>query len=259
MRIMKRYTIVLSAIIAVGLCPAMLSSCSKYNEMPFGGMNGKVQKVTVTHIMPEVWHANNRGSDIMYINTSVYDVEGNEIYSAVQDSAYRFVSQAESLFDNGVCIRSTQKAGNRVVAQINLMSKKRGTFEYNKEINGRLVRMTVKESSFGRRYKSVVTEDGKVTTISVIQTDRKGFPVKITISEPLSGKKTVETNVFDENYNVVEKHVYTNMGETGKEEDNTTYFKYGDLDEHGNWTVCRTYNKIHLPAEILVREIDYWE
>jgi len=250
----------LSLMIIVAVCSVMISSCGRtYKDQPFGGMNGKVQTAKVWHLMPEVWHANNRGTDVMYINTSVYDIYGNEIYSAVMDSAKRIQAEAESLFENTVCIRSTQRSGGRTVAKISLISHNRGTFEYNKEVNGRIVRMSVKEKSFLRRHKSVVTEDGVVTTISVIKTDRDGYPVKITISEPQTGRKTVETNVFDENHNVIEKHMHTNMGQDGKEEDQVTYTQYGDVDDHGNWLNCRTFNKIHLPVEVLVRELDYWE
>lgn len=256
---MKR-KIILPVIILATFCIVLLSSCAGgYKELPFGGLNGRVQKVTVWHLMPEMWYAGNHGSDIMYINASIYDVYGNEICSAVMDSAERVQAQAESLFENGVCVRSIQKAGSRTIARISLMSNRRGTLEYNKEINGRLVHMTVKERSFGRRHKSTVSEDGVVTTISVIQTDRQGYPVKITVTEPQTGHITVETNIFDDNHNVIEKHMYTNCNEDGKEEEEITYTQYGDLDEHGNWKDCRTYNKFHLPVEVLVREFDYWE
>ena len=255
---MKR-KVLLSAMILAAFCSVMLTSCSKYKELPFGGMNGRVQKVTIWHLMPEIWYANQRGSDIMYINTSIYDVYGNEIYSAVQDSAERFVSQAESLFEGDVCVRSVQKAGTRPVARINLISEDKGILEYSKEMNGRTTRMKVKKSSFGHRHKSVVTENGEVTTISIIKTDRQGFPAKIIIKEPLTGNKTVETNKFDENHNVIEKHVITHNGKDGTDEEHITYTQYGDLDEHGNWKDCRTYNENRLPVEVLVREFEYWE
>jgi len=256
---MRNYQLRFSVVLTV-LVAALLSSCgSSYKDLPYGGMNGRVQKVTIWHLMPELWYANNRGSDIMYINTSVYDVEGNEIYSAVQDSAERFVSQAESLFEGGVCVRSVQKAGTHPVARITLMTQDKGTLEYNKEMNGRTTRMKLKKSSFGNRHKSVVTEEGKVTTISIIKTDRQGYPVKIIVKEPQTGNKTVETNIFDENHNVIEKHNVSYNGADGTKEEKITYTKYGDLDEHGNWKDCRTYNEVHLPVEVLVREFEYWE
>lgn len=256
---MRNFTI-RPAIMAAVFCAVLLSSCDRnYRDLPFSGMNGRVQKVTIWHLMPEMWYAGNRGSDIMYISTSIYDVYGNEIYSATQDSAERFVSQAESLFENGVSLRSVQKAGSKTVARLTLISGDKGTLEYNKEMNGRITRMIVKKSSLGRRHKSVVTEEGQVTTISIIRTDRLGYPKKIITKEPLTGNKTVETNIFDDNHNVIEKHVLTHNGESGEDEEKITYIKYGDLDDHGNWKDCRTYNESHLPVEVLVREFEYWE
>ncbi|MCQ2069466.1 MAG: hypothetical protein MJY68_10355 [Bacteroidaceae bacterium] len=242
------------------LCTALLVSCgNRYKEKPFGGLNGRVQKVTVYHLMPEVWYANFVGTDVMYVNTSIYDVYGNEICSAVMDSAERVQVETESLFEDGVCTRSTQKSGGRTIAQTNLVSNNKGTLEYNKELNGRLSRMTVKQTSFGRKHKSVVTENGVVTTISVIQTDRQGYPVKITITEPQRGVKTVETNKFDENHNVIEKHVITHKEGKDKDEESITFTEYGDVDDHGNWKDCRTFNEFRLPLEVLVREFEYWE
>ena len=246
--------------ILAAVCSAMLSSCgSAYKDQPFGGMNGKVQTAKVWHIRPEVWQVNNRGTAVMYVNSSVYDIYGNEIYSATMDSAQHIQTEAESLFENAVSTRSTLRAGGRVIARISLTSQDKGRLEYNKEVNGRIVRMSVKKSSFLGRHKSVVTEDGVVTEIRVIKTDRDGYPVKITVTEPKTGRETVQTNVFDQNHNVIEKHMHTNMGENGREETQITYCEYSEFDDHGNWTQCRTFNKIHLPAEILVRELEYWE
>ena len=252
--------VLLSSMILAAVCSAMLSSCgSAYKEQPFGGMNGKVQTAKVWHIMPEVWHANNRGTDVMEINTSVYDIYGNEIYSAGLGSAQRIKTEAENMFENSVCTRSTLRSGGRVVAKISLISNDKGRLEYNKEVNGRIVRMTVKQTSFLRRHKSVVTEDGKVTTVRVIKTDADGYPVRITTTEPQTGRKILVTNIFDENHNVIETRMHTNIGEDGKEEDQIIYSKYEEVDEHGNWTNCRTFNKHHLPVEVLVRELEYWE
>ena len=248
------------AVMLAVFCSALMVSCgSRYKEKPFGGMNGRVEKVTVYHLLPEVWYANFIGTDVMYVNTSIYDVYGNEICSAVLDSAERVQAETESLYEDGVCVRSSQKAGSRTIASINLMSKDKGTLVYNKELNGRMTRMTVKESSFFRRHKSVVTEDGVVTTISLIQTDRQGYPVKITITEPQKGIKTVETNKFDKNHNVIEKHVVIHDDSKEKDEETITFTEYGDLDDHGNWKDCRTYNEFRLPLEVLVREFEYWE
>ena len=239
------------------MCLAVLTSCGSrgYHDLPFGGMNGRVQKVTVWHLMPEMWHAGNEGTDVMYVNTSVYDVYGNEICSAVLDSAERVQAEAESLYENGVCVRSIQKAGSRTIARLSLISNEKGKLVYNKEMDGRVVRMTVKESSFGRRHKSVVSEDGNVTMISIIRTDRKGYPKKIITTDAKTGLKTTETNIFDENHNVIEKHIATNDGK----EEQITFTQYSEPDEHGNWKDCRTYNDFKLPVEVLVREVEYWE
>lgn len=256
MRIQKRQ---LAVVLAV-LCSLIMISCgNRYKEKPFGGLNGRVQKVTIYHMMPEVWYANFIGTDVMYVNTAIYDVYGNEICSAVMDSAERVQVETESLYEDGVCTRSSQKSGIRTIASINLISKDGSTLVYNKEQNGRMTRMTVKESSFLRKHKSVVTEDGVVTTISEIKTDRKGYPVKITITEPGKGIRTVETNKFDAHHNVIEKHVITHKDSNGKDEETITYTEYGDLDDHGNWKDCRTYNEFRIPLEVLVREFEYWE
>ena len=256
MRISRGQLAVLMAV----FCSLVMISCSDgYQEKTFGGMHGRVQKVTVYHMMPELWYANFIGTDVMYVNTSIYDVYGNEICSAVMDSAERVLVETENLFEDGVCTRSTQKAGGRINARINLISKDKGTLVYSKETNGRTVRMTVKESSFLRRHKSVVSEDGQVTTVSIVKTDRKGYPLKITVTEPLSGNMSVETNRFDANHNVIEKHVITRVGKDGKEKEEITFTDYGEVDDHGNWKDCRTYNDLHLPVEVLVREFEYWE
>ena len=256
MRINKRR---LAAVLAV-ICSMVMISCgSRYKEKPFGGMNGRVQKVTVYHLMPEVWYANFIGTDVMYVNTSIYDVYGNEICSADMDSALRVQGEAESLFEDGVSVRSVLKAGDRVVARINLISRDKNTLVYNKEMNGRIIRMTVKESSFLRWNKSVVTEDGKVTTVRVIRTDRHGYPVKITTKEPQKPLTIIETNKFDDKHNVIEKHVVKRWDDDGQTEEEITFIEYGYFDDHGNWKDCRTYNDLRLPVEVLVREIEYWE
>ena len=249
----------LTAFLAV-ICSVLMISCgSRYTEKPFGGMNGRVQKVTVYHLMPEVWYANFIGTDVMYVNTMVYDIYGNEICSADLDSAERVRGEAESLFEDGVCVRSVQKAGDRVVARINLISQDKNTLVYNKEMNGRIIRMTVKKSSFLRRNKSVVTEDGKVTTISVVRTDRHGYPVKITTKQPQKQLTTIETNKLDDKHNVIEKHVVNRWDDDGQTQEEITFFEYGYFDDHGNWKDCRTYNDLRLPVEVLVREIEYWD
>lgn len=240
------------------VCLAILTSCGagRYKVPPFGGMNGRIQKVTTKHLMAEVWTVNNLRTPVMYMNSSVYDIDGNEICSALMDSAGRIQTEAESLFENGVCVRSAQRAGGRTIAHLSLVSEKKGVLEYNKETEGRIVRMTVRESGWGRKHKSVVTEDGKVTMESIILTDGKGHPIEVTTIEPLTGRKTVEKNILDKDYNVIEKHITTYTD--GKSEERITYIDYFGSDKYGNWIEARTYNDFRLPDEIIVREIEYW-
>ena len=255
---MKKSILCLSLII-LSVCITVLSSCSgRYQEKPFDGMNGRVQKVTVWHLMPELWYAGNKGTDVMYVNVSIFDVYGNEVCSASLDSAEHVQSETENLFENGVTRRSTTKAGGRTIAQLNLVSDKKGILEYSKESNGRRVRMTVKQRSFGRRHKSVISENGEVVTVSIVRTDRYGNPVKINTTEPQTGNRTIETNMYDDNHNITEKHI-TTWNQEGEKEENIVYIKYGDLDEHGNWMDARTYNQYGFPEEVLVREFEYWE
>ena len=130
-----RKSIICSLLILLTGCISVFSSCggNHYQEKPFDGMKGRVQKVTVWHLMPELWYAGNKGTDVMYVNVSIYDVYGYEVCSALMDSAERIQSETESLFENGVCKRSTTKAGGRTLAQMNLVSEKRGTLEYSME------------------------------------------------------------------------------------------------------------------------------
>ena len=53
---------------------------------------------------------------------------------------------------------------------------------------------------------------------------------------------------------MTEKHVITK----GQEKEEVLYLSYTRLDEQGNWLEAHTYNRNHLPVEILVREIEYW-
>lgn len=250
-RLKFRYCVILAATVLT----SVMSSCgSGYQEIPFGGMKGRVQKVSVIHKEPEMWHGNRKYSDVMSIEASAYDINGFEICSAQMDSAGRVLGEAESLFENGVCVRSTQKSGNRVVARLSLVSQEKKSLEYNKEVLGNTVRMVVKKSSFGRKHKSVVIEDGKTVTISVIKTDRNGYPIEINENNPQTGFKAHQLNVYDKDYNLIEKHVTT----SDEKKEEIIYTKYSDFDDKGNWREARTFNRNHLPVEILIREIEYW-
>lgn len=252
---MKRFIIRVAGVAAV-ICLVMLTSCTgRYQELPFGGMNGRVQKVTVWHYMPEMWHAGETGTDVMYVNSSAYDIRGNEICSAVMDSAQRIQAETENLFEDGVCARSIQKQGGRVVARLQLNIRKPNLLVYNKEVNGKTVQMTVKETRFRNRYKSVVSEDGKIVLTSMIETDSEGYPLKITTDNLQTGVKTVETNKFDNNHNVTEKHIKSSDNPV----EEITYTEYSVFDEHGNWTEARTYNRLRLPSEVIFRDFEYWD
>lgn len=234
----------------------ILVSCSRsYKEPSFGGLNGRVQEVTTSHRMPQMWFAGNHGTDVMYMNKSVYDINGFEICSAVMDSIGRVQSEAESLFENGLCLRSVQRAGGKVLARLTLVTAENGLMEYSKEINGRIIRMVVRESRFGCRFKSVVTEDGTIVTESLIRTDIKGNPVYVRVMDHPTGLITEERNTFDKNHNIVEKHITRNDG--SKEE--VVYTEYFEFDEDGNWTEARTFNSYRFPVEVINREIKYWE
>ena len=253
---MKSRTVIrYCAVLAVVAISFVLSSCgSGYQEIPFGGMKGRVQKVTVIHKEPEMWHGNRAYSDVMSMEASAYDINGNEICSAQMDSAGIVLGEAESLFDKGVCIRSTQKSGNRVIARLNLLSNTKRTLEYNKEVLGNTVRMVVKKSSFGRRHKTVVIEDGEIVNISIIKTDRKGYPIEVKEKHPQTGFEAYQLNIYDDNCNLIEKHVTT----SDEKQEEIIYTKYSEFDEKGNWIKARTSNRNHLPVENLERVIEYW-
>lgn len=241
---------------AVVVLAAFVLSCNSdgYQDIKFGGMNGNVQSVTVTHREAEVWHVNERGTDVMYKERSSYDMDGYEISSARLDPAGHVESEAENIFENGVCLRSSQKVNGRVVACLTLLEKKKGQLEYNSELNGRIDRMIVKKRSFGRRHKTTVIQNGVVTSISVMRTDRDGYPVKITETDAKTGSKIIQVNVYDENHNITKKSVTMD----GEEKDQIVYTNYSGYDAQGNWTEARTFNRNHLPIEILEREIIYW-
>lgn len=243
-------------LVAVMAWAVVIMSCrgDGYQDLKFGGMNGRVQKVTVTHRAPEMWRGGVGSIDIMSIDALVYDINGYEICSALMDSVGHIESEAESLFENGVCVRSTQKVSGTVVARLSLLSKKKGELEYSKEIDGKVSRMTIRKSSFGRRFKTVVIEDGKVVSVSIMRVDRKGYPVRIKETDKQNSSVVRQKNVYDENHNIIEKRVSM----TGEEKEQVISTDYFDFDEYGNWTEARTYNRNNLPVEILQRKIEYW-
>ena len=243
-------------LVAVMASAVVIMSCrgDGYQDLKFGGMNGRVQKVTVTHRAPEMWRAGVGIIDVMSIDALVYDINGYEICSALMDSVGNVESEVESQFEDGVCVRSTQKVSGMVVARLSLLSKKKGELEYSKEIDGKMSRMTIRKSSFGRSFRTVIIEDGKTVSINMMRTDRKGYPVRVKEKDEQSGTVIRQKITYDENHNVIEKRVSM----TGEEKDQVISTDYFDFDEYGNWTEARTYNRNNLPVEILQREIEYW-
>lgn len=233
----------------------LAASCSNtYKVLPFGGMNGKVESVITTHIMPEVWQAGRKKTDVMYTNSLAYDPFGNEICSELRDSTGKVQIETENIFQNGICVLSTQTSENMISSQIRFVEKKGRTMKYISRSDGKSCHMDVRERSLGRSSRSAVSEDGKVVSISVIRTDMDGYPVSVRITDRETGVTTVEKNTYDGKHNIIEKH--STSSDSQKEE--ITYTDYLNFDENGNWTEARTYNKYRLPVEILVREIKYW-
>lgn len=240
-----------------GVMALLLTACSNqsYQQPPFGGMKGRVREVKMYHVRPDEWRLNSNPDTIMYINASVYDFYGNEILSVLMDSIGRIQSQAESMFEDGVCIRSTQKNGaNRVVAEMRLVSHENGLSVYEQKRAGKTERMEVKETKRSGKYKSVVTLDGRTSMVSIITPNEKGLPVEITTIDA-SGKETVQKNTYSADGDIIEKHV---LKENGTRDDVTTT-KYIRFDSQGNWIEARTYNRIGMTNEYLIREIEYWE
>lgn len=246
-------------IILLALLSVTLVSCNRsYQEPLFGGMNGRVEKVTEYHKMAEVWFAGRTGTDVMYMNASAYDMNGHEIASAVMDSLGRIQAEAESVFENNVCIRSTQRSGGRTIVQINFRERKGNDMLYDKILDNNIINMEVNESSFLLRYKSVVSENGQATSSSTIRVNWRGLPVKVDILDLKGGTSSHEKNKYDRKKNLIEKRI-TRVDAAGKETQEVVYTKYARFDDHGNWTEARTFNKNRLPVEVITREIVYWQ
>ena len=234
----------------------VLGACTRqgFQQPPFGGMKGQVQEVTVYHITPPDWRTGNGNDSLMFIIASAYDTEGNEICSVRMDSDGRIQSQAESMFENGVCIRSTNENGaHKVLGRLELVSHEKGLLVYDSYSGSKVSHMEVRERKLFRKYRSTVTNDGKVTMTSIIKTDAQGRPVSIS-STDASGKEIIEENVFSSDGDIIEKHVKA----AGTTLDDITRTEYTAFDDHGNWIEARTYNKIRMAREILRREIKYW-
>ncbi len=233
------------------------TACSRqgYVQPPFGGMKGRVREVRMYHIMPDEWRFNSITDTVMYINAAVYDIYGNEIMSALMDSAGRIQSQSESMFENGVCTSSCQKnAAGRTVAEMHLVLHKKGLTVYNQKRGGRTERLEVREMKRFGRYKSVVTLDGKQTMESTITANDAGLPVEL-VTVDASGKETIQKNTYSAGGDIIEKHI---LKENGTRDDVTTT-EYIRFDENGNWIEAHTFNRIGMTNEYLIREIEYWD
>lgn len=245
--------------VVLALFLIIMVSCNRsYHELPFGGMNGKVQKVTEYHKMPEMWFAGHTGTDVMYMNSAVYDDQGHEIASAVMDSLGRIQAEAESVFENDISIRSIQRAGGRTLARLNFRERSGNTMLYDRIVDNKIINMTVQESFSFRKYKRVVSEEGVVTTTDIIRVNRKGYPVKVDVFDVKGGTSSHEKNKYDKKNNITEKSIIR-MDVAGKETFDTVYIKYTVFDEQGNWTEARTFNKNRLPVEVIARQIEYWQ
>ncbi len=240
-----------------GVLALSFVACSRqgYVQPPFGGMKGRVREVRMYHIMPDEWRLNSITDTVMYINATVYDIYGNEIMSVLMDSAGRMQSQTENMFENGVCISSTQKNGaRRTVAEMHLVSHSKGLTVYNQKRAGRTERLEVRERKRFGKYTSVVALDGKTTMESTITANDAGLPVEI-VTVDASGKETVQKNTYSADGDIVEKHI---LKENGTRDDVTTT-EYIRFDEKGNWIEAHTFNRIGMTNEFLIREIEYWE
>lgn len=239
------------------LTAAAFAACSRqsFEQPAFGGLKGRASEVKMYHILPVDWRMANSSDTVMYINASAYDLLGNEIESVLMDSTGRIQSQAQSQFENGVCTHSIQRsASGRTVAEMRLVSSRKGLTVYEQKRADRTEHMEVKERKLFGRYTSVVTVDGKVTMKSTIRTDADGRPVEI-ITTDAAGNETIQKNTYSEDGNIIEKHVIT---ENGNKDDVTTT-KYVRFDKQGNWIEARTFNKVGMASENLVREIKYWQ
>lgn len=237
------------------LLPLLALSCSprKYSEPPFGGMKGRVEMVKTWHLMPDVWRAGTDKSEIMYITVAAYDPAGNEICSALLDSLENIQSEAENIFDNGLCIRSTEKSYGLTVGELKLVSAKGKALEYDRIAANRSTRIKVEETYRFRRSRSTVSEDGVPVSKSIILTDKQGYPLEVRRTDKRTGVESRDVNTYDVDHNIIEKHSFTPDGEE------ILYIEYSGFDEHGNWLEATVVNRYNLPVEVLRREIKYWK
>lgn len=239
------YTVLLSLAV-LGCTP------KKYHEPAFGGMKGQVESVKTWYLMPEVWRAGTSKSQIEHITVAAYDPSGNEICSALLDSLENIQSEAVNIFDNGICIRSTEKSYGLLVGELSIVSAKGSTIEYDYSAANKTTRMSIKERYRFNTSRTVISENGVMVSKRVIRTDRDGYPVDIVVKDLIHGTETRDINTYDENHNIVEKHSVSPDGEE------VLFTSYTEFDEKGNWTEASVVNKYNLPVNVIRREIKYW-
>lgn len=239
------------------LASVLLVSCNRkqYQERPFGGMNGRVQMVREIHYVPEAIRPDVENyNSLWYTNVSVYDPIGNEISSAYMNDYNVIQQEAESQFDGHVCVKSVQKYRGELTSTLVLVSKKGRVMEYDKiSSGGKTEKISVHEVLRRNRYRSELSADGVLQTITVMELDRDGYPVDLFITDVAYDITEHESNVYDEKHNIVEKH---NLDQFGN--DQVIFTDYLEFDDHGNWTRAATYDGSRKPKEDIVREIKYW-
>ena len=234
----------------------LLSGCSgKYQEQPFGGLKGQVQMVTEIHYVPEAIRPKvDDYNSLWYTNVSVYDPIGNEISSAYMNDMNVVQQEAESQFNGRVCVKSVQKESGRPDLTLVLVGKDGNVLEYERvRSGGKTEKLSLREVSGRRKYTSELSCDGVLQTRTVMKLDRDGYPLDIFITDVESGVTEHESNLYDADHNIIEKH---NLDQFGNEQ--VFYFEYLETDDHGNWTRAATFDSSRKPREDIVREIIYW-
>ncbi|MBR4843181.1 MAG: hypothetical protein IK006_08850 [Bacteroidaceae bacterium] len=240
--------------IYVILLSVAVTGCSpkRYHEPAFGGLKGKVESVKTWYLMPELWRSGTSKSFIEYITVAAYDPSGHEICSALLDSLENIQSEAVNIFDNNLCIRSTEKSYGLLTGELSIVSVKGSVFEYDYTAANKTTRLSIKERYRFNRSRTVISEDGKPVSERFIRTDRYGYPVEVTVKDLVKGIETRDVNTYDESHNIVEKHSITPDGEE------VLFTSYTKFDEKGNWIEAIVVNKYNLPVNDLYREIKYW-
>ncbi|MBR6371336.1 MAG: hypothetical protein IKS24_09750 [Bacteroidaceae bacterium] len=245
---MKKYIlhVILLSVTILGCTP------KKYHEPPFGGLKGQVESVKTWYLMPEVWRSGTNKSQIEYITVAAYDPSGHEICSALLDSLENIQSEAVNIFDNELCIRSTEKSYGLLVGELSIVSAKGSVLEYDYSAANKVTRLKIQERYRFNRSRTIISENGLKVTERLVRTDSDGYPLEIKTRNLRNGTETCDRNTYDENHNIIEKHSITPDGEE------VLFTSYTKFDEKGNWTQATVVNKYNLPVNVILREIKYW-